>query len=105
MSSFLPSRILETPEIVRGSSWLTLLLFVIGNAKILNSSTGDDMQTRVNMTEHEFTVALMVFLVAYSVFEAPSNLALKVLSPHRYVQRRFHAALQPSKPRFLIAEE
>lgn len=56
-----------------------------GNAKILNSSTGDDMQHRVNMTEHEFTVALMVFLVAYSVFEAPSNLALKVLSPHRYV--------------------
>lgn len=45
------------------------------------------MQTRVNMTEHEFTVALMVFLVAYSVFEAPSNLALKVLSPHRCVQR------------------
>lgn len=35
-----------------------------------------------NMTEYQFTVALMVFLVAYSIFEAPSNLALKVFSPN-----------------------
>lgn len=77
--------ILERPSAVCGSSWLTPLLVHLGNAKILNSSSGDDMQTRVNMTEHEFTIALMVFLVAYSVFEAPSNIALKVLSPHRFV--------------------
>lgn len=38
-----------------------------------------------NMTAYQFTIALMVFLVAYSVFEAPSNLALKILHPHRYV--------------------
>lgn len=36
-----------------------------------------------NMTAYQFTLALMVFLVAYSVFEAPSNLALKVFHPHR----------------------
>lgn len=42
------------------------------------------MQTTVGMTEHEFTVALMVFLVAYSVFEPPSNLALKIFTPTRY---------------------
>lgn len=35
-----------------------------------------------NMTNYEFTLALMIFLVAYSVFEAPSNLALKVFSPN-----------------------
>lgn len=34
------------------------------------------------MTNYQFTVALMVFLVAYSLFEAPSNLALKVFTPN-----------------------
>ncbi|MBE3044653.1 hypothetical protein IMZ48_19250 [Candidatus Bathyarchaeota archaeon] len=44
------------------------------------------MQSSIGMTEHEFTVAMMAFLVAYSVFEAPRNVALKMLSPHRYTQ-------------------
>lgn len=57
----------------------------IGNAKILNSSTGDDMQTTNGMSNYEFTIALMLFLVAYSVFEAPSNLALKVISPNKWI--------------------
>lgn len=35
------------------------------------------------MSNYDFTIALMLFMVAYSVFEAPSNLALKVLSPKR----------------------
>ena len=34
------------------------------------------------MTAYQYTIALMVFLVAYSLFEAPSNLALKVFSPN-----------------------
>lgn len=57
----------------------------IGNAKILNLSTGDDMQTTNGMSSYEFTIALMLFLVAYSVFEAPSNLALKVISPNKWI--------------------
>lgn len=54
-----------------------------GNAKILNSSTKDDLLSSINMTTYEYTVALMVFLVAYSLFEAPSNLAMKIFSPPR----------------------
>ncbi|EON97548.1 putative mfs transporter protein [Phaeoacremonium minimum UCRPA7] len=55
------------------------------NAKILNSATGDDILQTNNITSYQFTVALMLFLVAYSVFEAPSNLALKVFSPRRWL--------------------
>ncbi|KAH6679971.1 major facilitator superfamily domain-containing protein [Plectosphaerella plurivora] len=57
----------------------------IGNAKILNSSTGDNMMDSTGMTNYQFTIALMLFLVAYSLFEAPSNLAMKVLNPSRWL--------------------
>ncbi|PMD45553.1 MFS general substrate transporter [Hyaloscypha variabilis F] len=57
----------------------------IGNAKILNSSTNDDLLQTNNMTTYQYTVALMVFLVAYSLFEAPSNLMMKILSPPKWL--------------------
>lgn len=49
------------------------------------------MQT-LGLTSHQYIIALMLFLVAYSLFEAPSNLSLKILSPKRLVQL-------PSRPR------
>jgi len=64
----------------------------IGNAKILNSDTGDDILQTNNISSYEFTIALMLFLVAYSVFEVPSNLALKVFSPRRQVWSRRDSA-------------
>ncbi|KAM3546324.1 hypothetical protein ARSEF1564_000812 [Beauveria bassiana] len=57
----------------------------IGNAKVLNSSTGDDMQHSARMTDYQFVIALMVFLVAYAVFEVPSNILLKKLRPSRWL--------------------
>lgn len=42
------------------------------------------MQTN-NITDHEYTIGMMVFLVAYSIFEAPSNIALKLVQPHRWL--------------------
>ncbi|KAF0321813.1 major facilitator superfamily transporter [Colletotrichum asianum] len=57
----------------------------IGNAKILNSSTGDSLLDSTGMTNYQYTIALMVFLVSYTVFEAPSNLALKVFSPNKWL--------------------
>ncbi|OAA47937.1 Major facilitator superfamily domain, general substrate transporter [Metarhizium rileyi] len=57
----------------------------IGNAKILNSSTHDDMQTATGMTDYQFNIALMVFVVAYAVFEVPSNILLKKLRPSRWL--------------------
>ncbi|UPK89512.1 hypothetical protein LCI18_000447 [Fusarium solani-melongenae] len=57
----------------------------IGNARILNSDTGDDIMQTLSLTSHQYTIALMLFLVAYSLFEAPSNLSLKILSPKRWL--------------------
>ncbi|KAK1955831.1 MFS general substrate transporter [Colletotrichum sublineola] len=57
----------------------------IGNAKILNSSTGHDMQTETHMSNRDFTIALMIFLIAYATFEVPSNILLKKLRPSRWL--------------------
>lgn len=57
----------------------------IGNAKVLNSSTGDDMQTETRTTGYQFTVALMIFLVGYFLFEVPSNILLKRFRPSRWL--------------------
>jgi MFS family permease len=37
------------------------------------------------MTEYQYTIALMVFLVAYAVFEVPSNHMLKKFKPSRWI--------------------
>lgn len=57
----------------------------IGNAKILNSSTNNDMQSETGMSDYQFVIALMVFLVAYAAFEIPSNILLKKLRPSRWL--------------------
>ncbi|CAJ2507137.1 Uu.00g083230.m01.CDS01 [Anthostomella pinea] len=57
----------------------------IGNAKIMNASTGDDLITEAHVTNYQFTIALMVFLVAYGLFEVPSNILLKKLRPSRWI--------------------
>ncbi|KAF7553790.1 hypothetical protein G7Z17_g3399 [Cylindrodendrum hubeiense] len=57
----------------------------IGNAMILNSSTNNDMQHETNMTNPQFLISLMVFLVSYAVFEVPSNMLLKKLRPSRWL--------------------
>ncbi|KAE8148398.1 MFS transporter [Aspergillus avenaceus] len=57
----------------------------IGNAKILNQDTGDDLLTETNMTSYQFTIALMVFLIAYALFEVPSNYFLKKLKPSKWI--------------------
>ncbi|KAL3958358.1 hypothetical protein ACCO45_006520 [Purpureocillium lilacinum] len=41
----------------------------IGNAKVLNSSTNNDLLHETRMTAFQYTIALMVFLVAYALFE------------------------------------
>lgn len=76
-------------RIVPLSACIYLLCFLdranIGNAKVLNSSTGDDMQHNAGITDYQFVIALMVFLVAYAVFEVPSNILLKKLRPSRWL--------------------
>ncbi|RYP15292.1 hypothetical protein DL765_005816 [Monosporascus sp. GIB2] len=57
----------------------------IGNAKVLNSSTGDDMRTDTGMSNYQFNIALMIFLIGYFFFEVPSNILLKKLRPSRWI--------------------
>jgi MFS family permease len=57
----------------------------IGNAKVLNSSTHNDMRTETHTTEYQFTIALMIFLVGYFLFEVPSNILLKKFRPSRWL--------------------
>jgi hypothetical protein len=76
---------------------------VHSNAKVLNAETKDDLLTQTKMTNYEYTIALMVFLIAYayvhnalttscsspltqtSLFEVPSNILLKKLSPSKWI--------------------
>lgn len=51
----------------------------------MNEDTGDALMQTNNITDHEYTIGMMLFLVAYSIFEAPSNIALKLVQPHRWL--------------------
>lgn len=44
----------------------------IGNAKILNSSVHNDMQTETGMSNYQFNIALMIFLIGYFVCSSHS---------------------------------
>ncbi|KIY65803.1 permease of the major facilitator superfamily [Cylindrobasidium torrendii FP15055 ss-10] len=57
----------------------------IGNAKIMNREEGNDLMTEVGLTQYQYTVALMIFLVAYALFEVPSNIMLKRTRPSRWI--------------------
>ncbi|KAL3475292.1 major facilitator superfamily domain-containing protein [Aspergillus californicus] len=57
----------------------------IGNARIMNAESGNDLLTETNMTSYQYTIALMVFLIAYALFEVPSNYFLKKLRPSRWI--------------------
>lgn len=57
----------------------------IGNAKVLNASTKNDLLYETHMTAYQYTIALMVFLIAYGLFEVPSNYFLKRLSPSKWI--------------------
>ncbi|KAI5859617.1 MFS general substrate transporter [Durotheca rogersii] len=57
----------------------------IGNAKVLNSTTGNDMQTETGSSDYQFNIALMVFLISYFLFEVPSNILLKKFRPSRWL--------------------
>ncbi|KAF9024730.1 major facilitator superfamily transporter [Hymenopellis radicata] len=57
----------------------------IGNAKIMNKENGDDMMTEIGLSQYQYTIALMIFLVAYGLFEVPSNILLKRFNPNRWI--------------------
>jgi MFS family permease len=66
-------------------AWIYLLNYLdrgnVGNAKVLNKETGDDMLQQTHMTTTDYAVAISLFSVAYTLFEVPSNWIMK-----RYVR-------------------
>jgi MFS family permease len=61
--------------------WIYLLNFLdrgnIGNARVLNAETNDDMLQVTGLTPHGYALTVTLFSVAYTVFEIPSNWVMK----------------------------
>ena len=56
-----------------------------GNAKILNSDAGDSLAQSLRLSDQQYLIALMVFFIAYAIFETPSNYLLKKYRPSRWL--------------------
>ncbi|EUC55188.1 MFS transporter [Rhizoctonia solani AG-3 Rhs1AP] len=74
-------------RILPGAIIIYLLCFLdrLGNARLLNNTTGHSLMKSLNLTDHQYIIALQTFLVAYTVFETPSNYFLKVFRPSRWI--------------------
>ncbi|KAI0027953.1 MFS general substrate transporter [Vararia minispora EC-137] len=76
-------------RIVPTTMLIYLLCFLdrsnVGNAKLLNSSTGDSLVQSTHITNSQYLTALMIFIVAYTIFETPSNYMLKRFRPSRWL--------------------
>ena len=56
----------------------------IGNAKVLNADTGDDLLQGTHTSADQYLTALLLFIIAYTIFETPSNYMLKKFKPSRW---------------------
>ncbi|KAK3055275.1 hypothetical protein LTR09_003828 [Extremus antarcticus] len=58
-------------------AWIYLLNYLdrgnIGNSKVLNEETKDDLLSKTGMTAQNYAVAVSLFSLAYFLFEVPSN--------------------------------
>ena len=61
--------------------WVYLLNFLdrgnIGNSKVMNAETGDDLLQQTGMSANGYALTVTLFSVAYAVFEVPSNWIMK----------------------------
>jgi Major Facilitator Superfamily len=61
--------------------WVYLLNFLdrgnIGNSKVLNQETGDDLLQQAKMTANGYALTVTLFSLAYTLFEVPSNWVMK----------------------------
>jgi MFS family permease len=61
--------------------WVYLLNFLdrgnIGNSKVLNAETGDDLLQQTNMSANGYALTVTLFSLAYALFEVPSNWIMK----------------------------
>ncbi|KAI0675233.1 MFS general substrate transporter [Trametes maxima] len=59
--------------------------FNIGNAKILNDTAADSLAQTLDLSDRQYTIALMIFFISYAIFETPSNYLLKKYKPSRWL--------------------
>ena len=61
--------------------WVYLLNFLdrgnIGNSKVLNAETGDDLLQQTNMSANGYALTVTLFSLAYALFEVRSNWIMK----------------------------
>ncbi|KAA1470853.1 MFS general substrate transporter [Dentipellis sp. KUC8613] len=57
----------------------------IGNARVLNADTGNALAQTLHISNQQYTDALMIFFVAYALFQTPSNYMLKRFYPSRWL--------------------
>ncbi|KAK7183874.1 major facilitator superfamily transporter [Paraphaeosphaeria sporulosa] len=61
--------------------WVYLLNFLdrgnIGNSKVLNAETGDDLLQQTSMGTGGYALTVTLFSIAYALFEVPSNYVMK----------------------------
>lgn len=49
----------------------------IGNSKVLNAETGDDLLQQTGMSNSGYALTVTLFSIAYTLFEVPSNWIMK----------------------------
>jgi len=59
----------------------------IGNARILNVEEGRGMQVDLGITADQWNWVVTSFFFGYIIFEVPSNLIIKKVSPSRWIAR------------------
>ncbi|KAG8711366.1 hypothetical protein FRC08_015979 [Ceratobasidium sp. 394] len=76
-------------RIVPAAALIYLLCYLdrsnIGNAKLLNDAKGNSLLQTLHLSNLQYVITLMVFLIAYSMFEVPSNYCLKMMRPSRWL--------------------
>ncbi|KAH9933988.1 MFS transporter [Epithele typhae] len=55
----------------------------IGNAKVLNRDEGDSLEETLGISNQQYLVALMIFIVAFTIVQTPCNYMLKKYRPSR----------------------
>ncbi|ORY55852.1 pantothenate transporter [Pseudomassariella vexata] len=89
----------EEKKLVRRIDWhlmpLCSLIFMfknldsdnVSNARIMNRGSNMNIMTQLAMTADEYNLVTVLYFLPYIVFEAPSNLLLKRVSPSRWQSR------------------
>lgn len=87
---------LENKTLLRKQDWrlipicatMYLLAYLdrsnIGNAKVMNAEQHHDLMSETHLTNSQYAIALMVFLIAYTLFEVPANNFLKRMGSSKW---------------------